>query len=42
VWGIDHRKLIVDFSTVQETMGPLAATVGRRDKTDPSYGIYGS
>lgn len=42
-WGIDHRRLIDDFQAIY-TMAANAATdgssaTGRRDRTDPSYGL---
>lgn len=41
VWGIDHRRVVVDFGGVQEATGPLFATDSRRDTMDPSYAIFG-
>jgi hypothetical protein len=44
-WGIDHREIIVDFST-NDIPPPAPASAaaprpsaGKRDKTDPSYAV---
>jgi len=36
-WAIDHRVMVVDFSTRENTTTPNPKTFMRRDKTDPSY-----
>jgi hypothetical protein len=40
-WAMDYRRIIVDFRTndvTTATKNPVSA--GKRDRTDPSYGIY--
>lgn len=39
-WAMDHRQIIVDFSTVENATGPNGASAGRRDRTDPSYRYF--
>lgn len=39
-WAMDHRQIIVDFSTVENATGPNGASAGRRDRTDPSYQYF--
>lgn len=39
-WAMDHRRIIVDFTTTEVGSAPNPASAGRRDKTDPSYSIY--
>ena len=40
-WAMDHRMIVVDFSTNDGSTGPNRQSAGRRDTTDPSYQIYG-
>ena len=40
-WALDHRRYIEDFRTVEECPTPARASAGRRDRTDPSYEVYG-
>ena len=40
-WALDHRRYIEDFRTVEEFPTPARASAGRRDRTDPSYEVYG-
>ena len=39
-WAMDHRAVIIDFTTSHDSTGPNAQSAGRRDQTDPSYQIY--
>ena len=39
-WAMDHRAVIVDFTTSHDSTGPNSQWAGRRDTTDPSYQIY--
>lgn len=39
-WAMDHRQIIVDFSTVENATGPNGTSAGRRDRTDPSYRYF--
>lgn len=39
-WAMDHRQIVVDFSTVELATGPNAKSAGRRDTTDPSYRYF--
>ena len=40
-WGIDHRKVIIDFDEIRETTPMQDYGVGRRDRSDPSYDTLG-
>jgi hypothetical protein len=40
-WRIDHRQLIVDFRDDHETPKVVSSGQGRRDKSDPSYVMFG-
>lgn len=39
-WAMDHRQIIVDFSTVENATSPNGTSAGRRDRTDPSYRYF--
>ena len=39
-WAMDHRRILVDFTTNDEENTKNPQAPGRRDKTDPSYSIY--
>ena len=39
-WAMDYRRILVDFTTVDDSTGRNPQSAGRRDKTDVSYGIY--
>ncbi len=39
-WAMDHRQIVVDFSTVEDATGPNGKSAGRRDKADPSYRYF--
>jgi hypothetical protein len=39
-WAIDHRVMVVDFSTRDEGTGPNRKGFMRRDKTDPTYQVF--
>ena len=38
-WGLDHRLVIRDFDEVREVTPLHHHDVGRRDRSDPSYGV---
>jgi hypothetical protein len=38
-WGLDHRLVIRDFDEVREVTPLHQHDVGRRDRSDPSYGV---
>ena len=40
-WALDHRRYIEDFRTVQEFPEQPRPGAGRRDRTDPSYEVFG-
>ena len=39
-WAIDHRVMVVDFSTRDESTGPNRKGFMRRDRTDPTYQVF--
>jgi hypothetical protein len=41
-WALDHRRYIEDFRTVQEFPAQPRPGAGRRDRTDPSYEVFGA
>lgn len=44
VWAIDHRRHVADLQTthpVPPEAAALGATLGRRDRDDPSYELFG-
>jgi hypothetical protein len=38
-WGLDHRLAIRDFDEIREVTPAQHHDVGRRDRSDPSYGV---
>ena len=38
-WGIDRRVTVIDFDEVRDVVPLSAASIGRRDASDPSYGV---
>jgi hypothetical protein len=38
-WGLDHRLTVRDFDEVREVVPMKEHDVGRRDRSDPSYGV---
>jgi SnoaL-like domain len=38
-WGLDHRLTIRDFDEIREVTPVHDHDVGRRDRSDPSYGV---
>ena len=38
-WGLDQRLSIRDFDEVRDVVAMADHDVGRRDRTDPSYGV---
>jgi hypothetical protein len=38
-WGLDHRLVIRDFDEIREVTPLHQHDVGRRDRSDPSYGV---
>jgi hypothetical protein len=40
-WGLDHRLAIRDFDEIREVTALNNHNVGRRDRSDPSYGVLG-
>ena len=39
-WGLDHRLTVRDFDEVREVVPMKEHDVGRRDRSDPSYGVF--
>ena len=39
-WAIDHRVMVVDFSTRHDAAGPNRQGFMRRDRTDPTYQVF--
>lgn len=39
-WAIDHRVMVIDFSTHDDLTGANRQGFMRRDRTDPSYTVY--
>lgn len=39
-WAMDYRRILVDFTTVEDSTGKNPPSAGRRDRNDPSYGVY--
>ena len=39
-WAIDHRVMVVDFSTRHDSTGPNRQGFMRRDRTDPTYQVF--
>ncbi len=38
-WGLDHRLAIRDFDEIREVTPLQHHEIGRRDRSDPSYGV---
>jgi hypothetical protein len=38
-WGLDHRLVIRDFDEIREVTPVNQHHLGRRDRSDPSYGV---
>lgn len=39
-WALDHRLTVRDFDEVREVTPLKEHDVGRRDRSDPSYGVF--
>ncbi len=40
-WGLEHRVTIRDFDEIREVTPLHDHDIGRRDRSDPSYGVLG-
>ena len=38
-WGLEHRLTVRDFDEIREVVPMKEHDVGRRDRSDPSYGV---
>ena len=38
-WALDHRLTVRDFDEIREVVPMKEHEIGRRDRSDPSYGV---